>query len=111
MRVTDRSAAVAAEALPKADESDAGHVGAPMPGMVVKVFHGEGERVAEGDVVVAIEAMKMETLIRAERSGTVARVVAPARHHRRDQGPAPRRRRGLKRPRRRRGLGGKGPRR
>ena len=78
VRVTDRSAAVAAEALPKADESDAGHVGAPMPGMVVKVFHGEGEKVAEGDVVVAIEAMKMETLIRAERSGTVARIVAPA---------------------------------
>ena len=78
VRVTDRSAATAAEALPKADESDAGHVGAPMPGMVVKVFYGEGETVAEGDVVVAIEAMKMETLIRAERSGIVARIVAPA---------------------------------
>ena len=78
VRVTDRSAATASEALPKADESNAGHVGAPMPGMVVKVFYGEGETVAEGDVVVAIEAMKMETLIRAERSGIVARIVAPA---------------------------------
>ena len=78
VRVTDRSAAVAGEALPKADEGNAGHVGAPMPGMVVKVFYGEGERVAEGDVIVAIEAMKMETLVRTEKGGVVSRVVAPA---------------------------------
>ena len=46
-----------------------GHLGAPMPGMVVKVFFAEGEAVEEGDVLVAIEAMKMETVVRAERSG------------------------------------------
>ncbi len=78
VRVTDRSAATAGEALPKADEGNPGHVGAPMPGMVVKVFCGEGETVDEGDVVVAIEAMKMETLVRAERGGVVSRIVAPA---------------------------------
>ncbi len=38
-----------------------------MPGTVTKVFFGEGEAVDEGDVPVAIEAMKMETVIRAER--------------------------------------------
>ena len=31
-----------------------GHLGAPMPGMVVKVFFAEGEAVEEGDVLVAI---------------------------------------------------------
>ena len=95
VRVTDRSAATTGEALPKADEGDPGHVGAPMPGMVVKVFCGEGETVDDGDVVVAIEAMKMETLVRAERGGVVSRIVAPAGYHRRHQGPAARRRRWL----------------
>ncbi len=78
VRVADRSAAAADMALPKAEEGNAGHVGAPMPGMVVKVFFGEGEAVEEGDVLVAIEAMKMETVIRAERSGVVSEIVAPA---------------------------------
>ena len=77
VRVADRSAAAAATALPKAEEGDPGHAGAPMPGMVTKVFFHEGEAVEEGDVLVAIEAMKMETVIRAERGGVVEKVVAP----------------------------------
>ncbi len=78
VRVADRSAAVAGAALPKAEEGNPGHVGAPMPGMVVKMFFNEGEAVEEGDVVAAIEAMKMETVIRAARGGVVSRIVAPA---------------------------------
>ncbi len=78
VRIADRSAAAAGAALPKAEEGNAGHVGAPMPGMVVKVFFNEGETVDEGDVLVAIEAMKMETVIRAGRGGVVSQVVAPA---------------------------------
>ena len=77
VRVTDRSAAAAVTELPKAEEGNTGHVGAPMPGMVTKVFFGEGEAVEEGDVLVAIEAMKMETVIRAGRGGVVQKVVAP----------------------------------
>ena len=77
VRVADSSAAAAITELPKAEEGDPGHAGAPMPGMVTKVFFGEGEAVDEGDVLVAIEAMKMETVIRAERGGVVSRVVAP----------------------------------
>ena len=76
VRVTDRGAAAAVTELPKAEEGNPGHLGAPMPGMVTKVFFGEGEAVEEGDVLVAIEAMKMETVIRAERDGVVQRVVA-----------------------------------
>ncbi|MDE0174685.1 MAG: pyruvate carboxylase [Defluviicoccus sp.] len=78
VRVADRSAAAAGAALPKAEEGNAGHVGAPMPGMVVKMFFNEGEAVEEGDVVAAIEAMKMETVIRAGRGGVVSQIVAPA---------------------------------
>ena len=69
VRVADRSAAAADMALPKAEEGNPGHLGAPMPGMVVKVFFAKGEAVEEGDVLVAIEAMKMETVVRADRSG------------------------------------------
>ena len=64
--------------LPKAEEGNAAHVAAPMPGMVVKVFHREGEKVARGDVLFAIEAMKMETAVHAEHAGIVQRIVSQA---------------------------------
>ena len=76
--VEDRSASVTHEALPKAEEGNPNHVAAPMPGMVVKVFHAEGEKVARGDVLFAIEAMKMETAVHAERAGTIRRIVTQA---------------------------------
>lgn len=44
---------------------------APMPGMVVRYEAGEGARVAEGDVVVILEAMKMENFITSPRAGIV----------------------------------------
>ncbi len=78
VRVVDQSSAASQTALPKAEEGNAAQVGAPMPGMVVKVFYGEGEAVERGDVVVAIEAMKMETSVHAEKAGVIERVVAPA---------------------------------
>ena len=78
VQVDDLSAGVTHEMLPKAEEGNAAHVAAPMPGMVVKVFHGEGEEVARGDVLFAIEAMKMETAVHAERAGIVQRIVSQA---------------------------------
>ncbi|PIE38393.1 MAG: pyruvate carboxylase, partial [Gammaproteobacteria bacterium] len=54
------------------------HVGAPMPGVVSTVAVQQGQEVAEGDVLLSIEAMKMETAIYAETAGTVAELlVAP----------------------------------
>ncbi|MFF2370335.1 acetyl/propionyl/methylcrotonyl-CoA carboxylase subunit alpha [Agromyces sp. NPDC058110] len=44
---------------------------APMPGTVTAVFVADGDRVAAGDPVVAIEAMKMEHRITATADGTV----------------------------------------
>ena len=48
---------------------------APMQGTVVKVAASEGDAVAEGDLVVVLEAMKMENPVVAHRDGTIARVV------------------------------------
>jgi 3-methylcrotonyl-CoA carboxylase alpha subunit len=66
-RQTALRAAAAAEA--------SGDLLAPMPGRVRSVLLGPGERVGRGDVILILEAMKMEHAIRAPRSGTVARVL------------------------------------
>jgi biotin carboxyl carrier protein len=46
-------------------------VKSPMPGRVVKVLVEAGDRVASGQPVVVVEAMKMENELRAPRAGTV----------------------------------------
>ncbi len=50
----------------------------PMPGVVSRVMVSPGEPVKRGQPLVAIEAMKMEHLIRAPRDGRVRVVVARA---------------------------------
>jgi pyruvate carboxylase len=59
---------------PKAEEGNARHIGAPMPGMVVTVAVQAGKKITKGDPLVSIEAMKMETMIRAEADGIVKQV-------------------------------------
>ena len=54
------------------------HVGAPMPGVISTVAISAGQDVKAGDVLVSIEAMKMETAIHAERDGTIAEVLVKA---------------------------------
>ncbi|WP_410053273.1 acetyl/propionyl/methylcrotonyl-CoA carboxylase subunit alpha [Cellulosimicrobium cellulans] len=48
----------------------------PMQGTIVKVAVGEGDTVAEGDLVVVLEAMKMEQPLVAHRAGTIASLSA-----------------------------------
>lgn len=49
-----------------------GNLTSPMPGQVLKVAAHVGQRVAKGDVLLIIEAMKMEHTIRAPWAGVVA---------------------------------------
>ncbi|WP_312797031.1 pyruvate carboxylase [Tianweitania sp.] len=53
-------------------------VGAPMPGVVSTLAVSTGQAVKAGDVLLSIEAMKMETALHAERDGTVAEVLVKA---------------------------------
>ena len=58
-----------------------GHAGgleAPMPGLVTRVLVKAGEAVKKGQPLVALEAMKMEHLIRAPQDGKITRVLAKA---------------------------------
>jgi|SRR5215212_4485737 len=53
-------------------------VQAPLSGTVARVLVEEGQSIEEGDVVVVLEAMKMETEITVPRSGTVTAVLVSA---------------------------------
>nr|WP_255536521.1 acetyl/propionyl/methylcrotonyl-CoA carboxylase subunit alpha [Pacificimonas pallii] len=48
----------------------------PMPGLVVSLKVGEGDKVEAGQALAVVEAMKMENILRAEKSGTVLSVKA-----------------------------------
>lgn len=63
--------AAAAPAVTGAGEA----VTAPMPGNILKVNVTTGEKVKEGQVLVVLEAMKMENEIMAPKAGTVTQVV------------------------------------
>jgi biotin carboxyl carrier protein len=57
----------------------AGHgLEAPMPATVTRIVASVGQTVAAGDVLVLLEAMKMELAIRAPHDGTVARIACKA---------------------------------
>jgi pyruvate carboxylase len=58
----------------KADKGNPKHVGAPMPGKVLKLNVKAGDAVKAGDVLMVTEAMKMETNIKAKEDGTIAEV-------------------------------------
>ncbi|MGX9351535.1 pyruvate carboxylase [Shimia sp. W99] len=71
IRVPNRLVKSSTIQRPKAEEGNANHVGAPMPGVVASVAVSAGQQVKEGDLLLTIEAMKMETGIHAERDATV----------------------------------------
>jgi propionyl-CoA carboxylase alpha chain len=48
----------------------------PMPGLLSSVAVSQGQEVKAGEPLAVVEAMKMENILRAERDGRIARVIA-----------------------------------
>ncbi|MEE2953442.1 MAG: pyruvate carboxylase [Pseudomonadota bacterium] len=79
IKVPDRAKGAAGGGVKqKADPTNQNHVGAPMPGVVSTLAVAAGQSVKAGDVLLSIEAMKMETAIHAERDGTIEAVHVTA---------------------------------
>ncbi|MBT0956225.1 pyruvate carboxylase [Alphaproteobacteria bacterium KMM 3653] len=74
IRVPDRRVTSSVVARPKAQLGNEKQLGAPMPGAVASVGVTVGQKVTQGDVLVTIEAMKMETGLTAERDAVIAAV-------------------------------------
>ncbi len=75
VKVPNRSAKATVEVRRKAEEGNDTHVAAPMPGAVSTIAVKKGEAVKAGDVLLTIEAMKMETALHAPRDGTVTELL------------------------------------
>jgi pyruvate carboxylase len=78
-KVPDRTHGASSKARrPKAEPDNPAHVAAPMPGVVSGVSVSAGQEIRAGDVLLSIEAMKMETALHADRDGKVAEVLVKA---------------------------------
>ncbi|MFP7413637.1 pyruvate carboxylase [Priestia filamentosa] len=60
----------------KADRQNQNHIGASMPGTVVKVLVEKGEKVSKGDHLMITESMKMETTVQAPFDGVITEIYA-----------------------------------
>lgn len=69
------AAPAAPAAVPAAALASGEVVKAPIPGNILKINVAPGQKVEEGDVLIVLEAMKMENEIVAAKSGTVAQVA------------------------------------
>ncbi len=78
IKVPNRSAAATRAARRKAEEGNENHIAAPMPGLVSTVSVKPQQAVKAGDVLLTIEAMKMETALHAPKDGTVQEVLVSA---------------------------------
>jgi pyruvate carboxylase len=74
IRVANRLIKATTIQRPKAESGNENHIGAPMPGVVASVAAVAGKEVKEGDLLLTIEAMKMETGIHAERDAVIKAV-------------------------------------
>jgi pyruvate carboxylase len=79
IRVPNRLVKSQTAAKPKAEHGNPNHLGAPMPGVVASIGVHVGQEVHEGDLLLTIEAMKMETGLHAERDAKIKAIhVTPS---------------------------------
>ncbi len=69
--VKDRSAENVITSHPKADKDKLGSVGAPMPGNVLEIKVKVGDVIKQGDPLIVLSAMKMETVVKSPVGGVV----------------------------------------
>ena len=68
-------AAAPAPAAPAASLAAGEVVKSPMPGNILKINVSQGQAVKEGDVLIVLEAMKMENEITAPKAGSIAQIA------------------------------------
>ncbi|MCA9708645.1 MAG: pyruvate carboxylase subunit B, partial [Myxococcales bacterium] len=78
IRVRDQQASTEVVVRERADVSDPGSIGAPMPGSVLELRTRKDAEVAAGDPLVVLSAMKMETVVASPVSGVVRRISVAA---------------------------------
>jgi pyruvate carboxylase len=76
VNVRDRKLKVEIQANPKADPAKPGHVGAPIPGAVTSIAVELNQEVKQGDKLLVMEAMKMQTTVYAPVGGRVVELSA-----------------------------------
>ncbi len=76
IRVADRSQVAKRPPQRKAEAANPKQVGAPMPGTIGTVAVRQGQQTVRGDALLTLEAMKMETTVRAEQDGVIREVLA-----------------------------------
>jgi pyruvate carboxylase len=74
--IQDKSVAATAKSRPKADLADPLQIAAPIPGLIAVLSASVGAKVAKGDRLFMMEAMKMQTTVYAPADGVVAELHA-----------------------------------
>ncbi|WP_079529718.1 pyruvate carboxylase [Halobacillus hunanensis] len=72
--IKDLNVKATVQQRPKADKSNVKHIGASMPGTVIKVLSEKGDKVQKGDHLMITEAMKMETTVQAPFDGVIKEI-------------------------------------
>ncbi len=76
VRVPDKSQVAKRPPQRKAEPGNPLQLGAPMPGTITTISTALGRKIARGDILATLEAMKMETAVRAEGDGEVVEILA-----------------------------------
>ena len=74
--IADKKITPQAKTRPKADPADPLETGAPIPGLIANIAVSVGQKVAKGDRLLMMEAMKMQTTVYASADGVVDAVYA-----------------------------------